>query len=127
MDAHDAFKVGFLARCVEDGLSPEQTLGAIKTAQDKLAGILETLAGIVKPVIGAGWNVGVPLALAAPPILGGLAGYGAARLGDIDETDVKAIQEKELLDTYKTETERLRRQKAMRDYRKALALQRKGR
>ena len=62
---------------------------------------------------------GLPLAIAAPPILGGLAGYGAAKATDIDDVDIDEVKERELADEYRRQTEKLLRQRAVRDYAKA--------
>lgn len=55
---------------------------------------------------------------AAPPILGGLAGYGIAKATDVDDTDADAIKNQELVEEYRRQAERLQRQKAVRDYTK---------
>ena len=77
----EAFKLGFLARCVEEGLSPEQTHGLAKQAA-----ILDFLQNSAKATLDTGKSMidlakaSVPLAmlgLAAPPAIGGLAAYMA--------------------------------------------------
>lgn len=123
----EAFVVGFVRRCIDDGLSAEQMDERVKQAEDLLAGALTSLsatkeATVLGDVARAGGGVlstVAPLALAAPPLLGGLAGYTAARLGDVDDTDVEDVRQQELKDTYKLEAEKLRRQKAFRDLQKA--------
>ena len=122
----EAFVVGFMRRCIDDGLSVDQMgervkqaedllAGAIKSAQDKQANVLGSLVNAAGGVA----STALPLALAAPPLLGGLAGYTAARMGDIDDTDVDDVRLQELKDTYKLEAEKLRRQKAFRDLQKS--------
>jgi hypothetical protein len=119
----EAFKIGFLTRCVEDGLTPTQTLRAVKSATDlfEKRAFLGTILGqgldAVKGVAGGMAHYGVPLALAAPPIAGGLAGYGLAKATDVDDTDVDAIKNRELVDEYKRQAARLHRQRKVRDYR----------
>lgn len=108
----EAFKVGFLARCAEEGLSPDQIAARVKFAADKFAGLMDAAAGLGKSVVGTG----LPLALLAPVALGGMAGYGLSRATDIDDTDVAEIKNQELLDSYAQETARLKRQKAVRDF-----------
>lgn len=116
LTAREAFKVGFLARCAEEGLSADQIAGRVKLAADKFAGVIDGViggaTGIGKSVIGTG----LPIAALAPIALGGLAGYGLSRATDVDDTDVAEIKNQELLDTYAQETARLKRQKAVRDY-----------
>jgi len=126
LNAREAFKVGFLARCVEDGLSPDEMLDRVKFAAElleKRAGIISTLGGKLADVgqgIGsAALGYGLPLALAAPPILGGVAGYGLARATDIDDTDIDDVKDREVMDEYVRQTARLKRQRAARDYQKA--------
>ena len=114
----EAFKFGFLARCVHDGLSVTQMHGRIKTAADllkKAGGPIDTPWDIAKTVAG----YAIPAALIAPPVVGGLAGYGLARGTDINDTDVADIRHHELLDEYNRQTDRLKRQKAIRDYMRA--------
>src|ERR1019366_9300364 len=128
LSAQEAFKCGFLARCVEDQLTPEQMLVRVKQASDILeksgfGGLLSSLAGKVwdagKGTAQAALTYGLPAALAAPPILGGLAGYGLARGTDISDTDVSELKDREVIDEYKRQTERLERQKRVRSTQKA--------
>ena len=125
----EAFKIGFLSRCVEDGLSLEQAHDRVKMATDllqKQAGVGEVISktlelpgkalDMAKPVLGAGLNWGIPLALAAPPILGGVAGYTLGKMGDVDDTDVDEIKKRELIESYKRHANALKRAKKVRDY-----------
>ncbi len=120
---HEAFKVGFLARCVHDGLTPDQMLDRVKFASDLLEkrAFLGTLLGkgidLAKGVGGAAMSYGLPLALAAPPILGGAAGYGLAKATDIDDTDVEEIKNRELVEELKRQTGNLKQQKLSRQHR----------
>ena len=137
LTSQEAFKVGFMARCIEDGLSMDQIYSLAKTAADRMASAVKLASekqAIVGPLLGAlgylggsavnaakgigsaALGVGLPLALAAPPVLGGIAGAGLAKATDIDDTDVNEIKQRELLDEYKHQTARLRRQRAVRDY-----------
>lgn len=123
LTAQEAFKVGFLARCVEDGLSPERMLQSVKVAADLmekrafLGTLVEKGLDAVKGVGGAALQYGVPLAVAAPPILGGMAGYGLAKATDIDDTDVADVKSHELIDEYRRQAEAVRRRQASRDRR----------
>lgn len=121
LSERDAFKVGFLARCVEEGLTLQQAHCRVKEARDKLAGLLD-LPGkaleLAKPVVGAIAGYGLPGLLAAPPIVGGLVGLTAAKMNDIDDTDVAEIRQRELTDEYARQTRNVLRNKAIRDYRK---------
>lgn len=108
----EAFKVGFLARCAEEGLSADQIAARVKFAQDKFAGLMAGLSSVGSSAL----STGLPLALLAPIALGGVAGYGLSRATDIDDTDVDEIKNQELLDTYAQQTAKVKRQKAVRDY-----------
>lgn len=119
LTAQEAFKVGFLGRCIEQGLSPEATLAAVKTASDlfkraSVSGLFGTALDKTFDLGKGMLHYGLPAALVAPPILGGLAGYGLARATDIDDTDVAEIKNRELVDELHRQTERLRRQKLLR-------------
>ena len=117
--ANEAYKVGFLARCVEADMSPDQMLSLVKQAQEKVAflsGLLDRAADVAKGVGSAGVGYGIPLALAAPPVLGGLAGYGLERATDIDDTDIEDIKDKEVLEEYQRQTAKLLRDRQVRDY-----------
>jgi hypothetical protein len=119
LNALEAFKVGFLSRCVEAGLGVDEIAGCVKRARDmmeKHAGLIGDLGGGLKALGGGLLQYGVPLALAAPPILGGAAGYGLSRATDVDDTDVADIKNQEVIDEYRRQSERLKRQKAVRDY-----------
>ena len=116
----EAFKVGFLARCAEEGLSADQIADRVKFALDKFAGLLDTVTGSASNLGSAALSTGLPLALLAPVALGGIAGYGLSRATDIDDTDVDEIKNQELLDTYAQQTAKLKRQKAVRDYKAGL-------
>jgi len=113
LTAREAFKVGFVARCVEHGMTAQQMAGAVKAAMDKLAlfGAVGDAATALTQLVG---SVGVPLALAAPPILGGIAGAGLAKATDVTDKDVADIKDREVIDTYRTEAAKVRRQQAIR-------------
>lgn len=122
LTAKEAFKVGFLAKCAEDGLTPDQMLARVKQAKDALekrafiGGLLGSAAGAVGGAAKSVAGYGIPLALAAPPILGGLAGYGLAKATDVDDTDVDDIKNRELVEEYKRQAEKLKQQAAVRRY-----------
>jgi len=114
LSPREAFKTGFLARCAELGLGHAQMLAAAKEAADKVAGLFDAISGLGKTVANVGTGTVLPLALAAPPIIGGLAGLGLAKATDIGDEDVKAVKDQEVIDTYRTEAEKLRRQRLIR-------------
>lgn len=123
----DSFKAGFLERCARDGLTPEQMLAAVGTA----AAALEKTA-VLGALLGKGLDLGahagktmlgygLPAALIAPPVLGGLAGYGLAKATDVDDTDVDEIKNRELVEEYRRQADRMKRQKAVRAYKQERA------
>jgi len=124
LNAREAFKVAFLARCVEDGLTPDQMLDRVKEAQEKFAFIGQALGKVMdvgKGVVDAGIGWGVPIALAAPPALGALAGAALAKGTDIDDRDVADIKDQEVIDEYRRQSSLLKRQRAVRDYQRSKA------
>lgn len=123
LSAKDAFKTGFLARCVENGMTPEQMLASVKRAND----MLEKTGGIIGDVVGHGLDIGkgvagsiasygIPTAIAAPPIIGGLGGFALSKATDIDDTDVAEIKDREVKNEYMRQTAKLLRMKQVRDY-----------
>ena len=116
----EAFKVGFLSRCVEEGLSIEEAHGRVKMAVDKLAGLTDLpgkFLDLLRPVISTGLGYGMPDALVAPQIRGGSAGYTAGKMADVDDTDVGEIKKQELKSEYNRLAKKLVRDKKVRDYR----------
>jgi hypothetical protein len=126
MTPQEAFKLGFLARCVEGGLSDEQTNALAKRAADLVGeqeksaeGIADAVGKTIGGVMEAGGKAVYPLAalaLATPPALGGLAAYFKNQATDIDEDDVESVKKQELIAQYKRMADQLRRQKQLRDY-----------
>ena len=130
MQPHEAFKLGFLARCVEEGFSPEQTNAMAKQAEDMLkVGFLEyasrqvtepvrNTAEAARSVVNLGgslapWLIG---AAALPPALGGLAAFFKNKATDIGDKEVEHVKKQELIDTYNRMSDQLKRQKELQDY-----------
>lgn len=125
MTEKEAFKVGVLSSCIERGIP-------LSALESRLDSILEKSAFLNSLIYGAGkisdaaqnaasglasygLGVGAPLALAAPPALGGLAGYTLANATDVDDTDVAEIKQRELVDEYRRQTDKLLRERKLRD------------
>lgn len=122
LSPQEAFRVGFVARCIENGLTDlDQIAAAAAQARAKVASFADAAVSVGKAVLSPLLSYGLPLAAIAPPVVGGLAGYGLARATDVDDTGVADIKQQELLRAYKTETDKLKRQKALRAYRQAVA------
>ena len=116
MDDRQAFKIGFLRKCADAGLSIEETHEAVKEATTlvKTADIKDLLmkpyqAGIdvLADAGKTGVNFGMGAAALAPIVAGGGIGYGLSRLGDVDDTDVSAVKQQELIDEYHRQIELL--------------------
>jgi hypothetical protein len=113
----EAFKVGFLRKCSEAGLSAEETLDAVRqvTTLVKSAGIqdfltkpYETALNVVGSLGKTVGGYGLGAAAIGPAVLGGAAGLGLAHMQDIDDTDVDAIKKREIIDEYYRQIELLR-------------------
>lgn len=111
----EAFRLGFLARCSEEGLTGQDLA-------DRLASVTEKQAlGGLFGGLGAGANgfatiLGLP---AAAGLLGGAGlGYGAAKLTDpgISADDIKA---QELAETYRMYAAKARANRKAHQYRTA--------
>jgi DNA helicase TIP49 (TBP-interacting protein) len=131
MQPHEAFKLGFLSRCVEEGLSPEQINGLAKSAAEflgKQAFVREAIGqvtGTVKDTADAGKSVVefgksmwplAALAVGVPAGAGALTAYLQNAATDVDATDVEEAKQQELMDTYRRMADQLGRKKQMRDY-----------
>ena len=120
MNDRQAFKFGFMSHCIERGLTtPAEMLTAVKSASaelEKKSGVsdLGMMAGQVAKGLGnvgsTALSWGIPLALAAPPILGAVGGSLAAKANDTDDFDVNDAKDQEVIDTYRQQAAKLRRQ-----------------
>jgi hypothetical protein len=132
LDPRTAFKVGFLSRCVEEGLAFEAISARVKAAADALEALpapgqekaalfgLEKLVDLSKPVVDKVLGWGIPAALAAPPIAGGLTGYAAAKaFNTSDDVDSDEIKKRELIDEYRRQIAHLTRRREARALRAA--------
>ena len=108
MTPREAFKIGFMARCVEEGLSTEKTAALMEKAGESwLGSLLEGGKSVMYP-LGA-------LALATPPAIGGLAAYFNNKATDTDADAVEEIKQKELIDSYGRMAEQLKQRKRLRE------------
>ena len=125
LSPRDQFKVAFLEKCAEEGLTPDEILEKVKTAQSRVKhaedSIFKTLMGLGGSTLtGAGTalqNVGLPLALMAPPVVGALGGRALAKLQEPTDDTVKDIQHEELMSEYRRQIKQLEREKNLRQYR----------
>lgn len=105
----EAFQLGFMYRCAEEGLTGERLLSRMQHFEKKAAG--DALS-----TIGAGLSNLVSLPILGAVTLGGLAGHvaGSAAEPAVDENDLKA---KELIATYKAYAARAKSRRKNRQYR----------
>jgi len=96
----EAFRLGFLARCAEEGLTGEKLAARIKQAGDLTNSI--------------GYLLGVPVATGL--LGGGAIGYGLAKMHEppLDEDEIKA---QEIADTYRVFAQRAKARRKLRQYR----------
>lgn len=127
MQPHEAFKLGFLARCVEEGFSPEQTNAMAKKAEDLMTkvGFLDFIQNPIKATTDTGKSLvdltysSLPLiagAAAIPPALGGLSAYLVNKATDVGDKEIEEYKQRELIDTYQRMAKQLNRQKELQNY-----------
>jgi enoyl-CoA hydratase/carnithine racemase len=101
MTPAEAFKLGFVARCVDAGLTGEQLEQHVKRAFD-----------FMTPAVALVKGVGVPAAATlalAPPVVGGVAAYAKNKMLDTDTgTEVAEVQSAEQAEAYRESARRLR-------------------
>lgn len=138
----DLFKLGFLTRCAEEGLTTQDVSNRIQTAEEKTASTFWRAALPIASVLGLshmlrnGTNasnvvntaatgfdlagrgaLALGTAAAGAGLLGGGAlGYGAAKITEPTITD-EDIKKQELAETYRIYAERARAKRKIRKYR----------
>jgi hypothetical protein len=111
VDAKTAFKMGFLARCSEEGLT-----GADLDDRIKQASIADIISGAGTSASAIAGLSGIPLA--AGVTLGGVGGWGLAKALD-PQIDDETLKSEELANTYRAYANRLRSRKKALQYRPA--------
>jgi hypothetical protein len=111
--AKDAFKVGFLTRCAEEGLT-----GA---AIDARLELLEKAAegGLAGDLLDAGTTLAIGLPIGLGVLGGGALGYGAAKMTEPVVSD-DAIKAQELAHAYRVYADRIKARRTMKQYRPAV-------
>jgi len=113
MTPKEAFKIGFLEKCAEDGLSNEEIVKRIRNSKmlvklayggpgavdDAAQGLFDLSSNIFNKV----W----PLILAGPPLLGAAGGYTLAQARG-DTYDKDEAKTREVIGTYQQAISRLR-------------------
>jgi len=129
MDARSAFKLGFLTHCLTNGLDVGQTIqlakqasvairsGHLKRAWFGVDDAIKATGDVAGKVVDAATPVAVAgglAALAAPPIVGAIGGYGLGRLSDLDENDAGDVSKATVLHELRRQTDYLNRLRRMR-------------
>ena len=129
MDTRSAFKLGFVTRCLSLGLNDEQITQLAKQAADELCSgfgkrawfgvddAIKATGDVTGKVIDAAKPLGVAggiAALAAPPIIGAIGGYGLGRMSDLDENDAKDVSQGTIISELNRQTAYLNRLRRMR-------------
>ncbi len=122
MTDRQAFKIGFLSRCVEEGLDfPAicKQASQLRESLEKQAlwDIPKAISSVASPVLDHTLRYGIPAALVAPAVAGGLGGFGLAKLTDVSDVDPDEVKKREIAEEFRQQTEQLQRQLQMRRYR----------
>ena len=120
MTEKEAFKIGFLLKCAEDGLTVDQVESRI---QQRASSIKKEAGGwdLAKSVLGGGINLAGKVldkafwpAVIAPPLLGIAGAYGLSRAQD-DTYDVDEAKKREEIAAYRRAIDQLNRSRRKRD------------
>ena len=120
MTDKEAFKIGFLMKCAEEGLTPSQveerithrvemikkaeSVAMVKKADSNSPGLVGTGWDVLKTMLGHAW----PLAVAAPWVAGGVGGYALSKAQD-DVYDVDEAKKREEIAEYYRAIDQLNR------------------
>ena len=108
MDSRTAFKFGYMARCIADGYTSVEQMHKIAFLDlGKLGGSIWDTAK----------DIGLSVLVGGPAALGALGGYGLGKVvaGGLDgRPPVEKIKNQELIDEYREQTARLKREQAIR-------------
>lgn len=130
MTNKEAFLLGFLAKCAEEGLTPEEVeqramhkvammkVAILGAAMNAATSAVKGVAGTGKDIVGAGLstakdvaggvaNVALPLLVAGPPIAGAGVGYAMSQLED-DNFEVDDAKKDEELAEWNNAIQQLR-------------------
>jgi enoyl-CoA hydratase/carnithine racemase len=122
MTANEAFKLGFLTRCVEEGMTPEQIHTLTKRAFSSVTQNVTDAAKAPFDISASALSTGqkalpyLAAAMAIPPSVGGLMAYLKNHATDRGDDLVEEAKQQELTDTYQRMAEQLQRAQQMRKY-----------
>src|SRR6185312_15461166 len=121
MDTAQAFRFGFLARCAEEGLAPDQALARAKSAlalvkQANGAGLAGRALGMLGPALTGAKDTAMtvfPWIVGGGAVTAAMLGAAAAKAQDAD-FDPSEAKRQELIDTLNFHTDQLRRRQLLR-------------
>ena len=123
MTRADCFKFGFLLRCAEEGLEPEQIRERVKTAQAPGATVATAATAPVTKSLGMASKalLGLPLFVllggaATAALGGGAGGYALAKMQN-KNVDPDEVKRQELMHAYKIQADRAQRRAKQLKYR----------
>lgn len=132
MDDRAAFKAAFISECISSGYDTIEKIAGLvqeKQAEFAIPGVSDAMKAVMVPAeFALKW--GLPAAglaglaaLAAPPVIGAMGGHVAARMEDaaFSDFDTDAAKKQELIDEYRRQAEKLRREKGYRQQMAAVA------
>ena len=118
MTPQEAFKIGFLARCVEENYGPEKiaALSGMMTEKVGFTGVLGELTDTATDTAKATAILGGTALLSAPWLAGGGLAYAANKASDPTHADIDEIKNQELIDEYTQAAQQLKQQQDLRKY-----------
>lgn len=114
MTPQEAFKIGFLARCVEENYGPEKIAALSGMMTEKVG-----FTGVGGELADTATDMGKLMATgfaAAPWLTGGGLAFLANKASDPTHADIDEVKNQELLSEYEQATQRLKQQQALRQY-----------
>lgn len=116
MTPQEAFKIGFLARCVEENYGPEKIAALSGMMTEKTGGFLSELTDTFTDLAKGGLVMTGTGLMAAPWLAGGGLAYAANKASDPTHADIDEIKNQELIDEYTQAAQQLKQQQDLRKY-----------
>ena len=118
LTSKEQFRMGFLLRCAEEGLSGDEIEGRVKMALVGVTGAafgLPALANAARAYLTLPFQLGA-VGLGAAAIAGPAVGYSMAKMQQ-DDADPDEAKRQELIATYSQQADKIRRSMKQRRYR----------
>lgn len=116
MTPQEAFKIGFLARCVEENYGPEKIAALSGMMTEKMGGVLGELSDTFTDLAKGGLMMTGTGLMVAPWLAGGGLAYAANKASDPTHADIDEIKNQELIDEYTQAAQQLKQQQELRKY-----------